>query len=189
MAIYEYETSPFAFEYSQYETRPFEYEIWPPLCADRYIFPSLLPPPPPPSSFRVSEIGEDIDAIEDINPHLTLVSGPQNLAQAIARRFITEEAFIRDVTGDGVAGDYGWDLRALCNGATTEAEMSAAVTHVEEQCRRDPRVQAAKATLIFTPENGTLQVDIELETAAGPVSLSLAVDELTVALLDGDEAA
>lgn len=118
------------------------------------------------------DFGTDIDAVEDITPNLTLVSGPQNLAQAVVRHFITEEGFLRDVTGDDEAGDYGWDLRAQVNQGQDPGVENVVSTFLKKQAVQDPRVIDAKVKATFIREESVFNVEVILETPDGLVAFT-----------------
>lgn len=135
-----------------------------------------------------SELGVDFDCITDITPNLILASGKRNLANAIARSLLTPRGWLYDVTGDRVEGAaaYGDDILSDLNAELTQVEADSIAGRIEEQCKRDPRVNEADVTVQWSLATSTLTMTILLETAVGPFPLIMKVSALTVEILDGD---
>jgi hypothetical protein len=134
------------------------------------------------------DFGVDFDVLEDITPNLTLVSGRRNYMQAIARRFLSEEGSLRDLTEDEGAGaaDYGFDVRARLNQALSLSDIDALASLMRRQCMLDPRTLDATVDNTFDLASSTLTSRITLETASGPFTMVLQIDAVTVEILDGD---
>lgn len=121
-------------------------------------------------------LGTDLSGVDDVDPNLTPVSGRLMLAQAIARRWITDpgELFY--------APDYGAGLRRYLSGATDNVGALPAL--LENEARKDERVDDCKVAVSLVDE--TLTVIGRIEDAQGPFSLtlSLSTTALTLELLD-----
>jgi len=124
----------------------------------------------------MTDFGTDFSALPDLS--FVLQSGQANLAEAIARRLMTPRGgLFYDPT-------YGMDLRGYLNEALTDATRYEIETLVAAECEQDERVLAATATVVEgAPNSRTIQVSIELETAAGPFRLILAVSAVAVEVL------
>lgn len=134
------------------------------------------------------DLGVDIDCITDINPNLTLASGKKNLANAVARRLLTDRSWLRDVTGDldEKAGEYGEPILAGLNSSYSVAELEQIEGKVKDQCEKDERIKSADVSAVFVLATSSLTITINLEIASGPFSLILKVSALTVEILDGE---
>lgn len=99
-----------------------------------------------------TDYGTDWDCVTDINPYGTTVSGPECVAQAIARRLQTPEGGLLDDPS------YGYDLRALINTSLSDAEVLSVRTAVEAQCLQDERVDSAEVEVSLTDEVLTITV-------------------------------
>lgn len=103
-----------------------------------------------------AEYGTDWDCVSDIDEYGTTVSGPEAVAQAIARRLQTPPGgLIDDPT-------YGYDLRALLNRTLTRAEQQDVRASVEAQCLLDERVDSADVEIDLDGEELTVTVSPEL---------------------------
>lgn len=123
----------------------------------------------------MSDLGSDIAGVFDVDATLSLVTGRPALAQAILRRLTT--------TRGGLLGapTYGYDLLALI-GSTVPA--SVVEQRVLEQVLAEEEVEDARCTATFA--GGTLLVEIFVEDADGPFTLTLSATELKAsAFLDG----
>jgi phage baseplate assembly protein W len=123
------------------------------------------------------DLGTDVSCFPDLDPLGTLVSGKTALAQAIARRLTTPRGGLFYDT------NYGTDLRLYLNEGMTSEAQSRIKAAIESECRKDERVASATADVTFNAAAQSLAVSISLSIASGPFTLTLAVTQLTVALL------
>lgn len=77
--------------------------------------------------------------------------------------------------------DCGYNIRGLLRGSLTAGELSRFAAAIGAECEKDERVEAATATVVVSGE--VLRVTVDVTTAAGPFSLVLAVNDVTVELL------
>lgn len=103
------------------------------------------------------------------------VSGRALLIEALIRRLVTRRG---SLMGDP---DYGTDVRAYVNKASTAAGAAALAAGISAELAKDERVKSASATSTFV--NNTLTVAISLVDAAGPFKLTLAVSDVSLKLL------
>lgn len=142
----------------------------------------------PPRAPRVDDVdqadaflfGVDFDILDDLSPTFALVGGKRNLANAIARRLITQGGSLAVFGGDP---EYGYDLRSRLNKSWQLRELSELGARLEVECLKDPRIESARVVCSHNLAAANLLVKIELETAAGPFALMLKVSDVTVELL------
>jgi phage baseplate assembly protein W len=127
----------------------------------------------------MADFGTGSSALPDIGPATRLLSGLDNLAESLVRRFQTPRGALF------YAPDEGLDLRQYLGEPQTPELFFEIETLVEEQAQRDERVELADAT-VTALDLRRIQVDLQLETAAGPFRLVLAVSALTVEVLYAD---
>jgi len=128
-------------------------------------------------------IGSDFSCVTDVTPGLRVVDGRKCLAQAVARRLITERG------GLFYDANYGVDTRAWLG----KAEAYRGVRRkIEDQAYQDERIKAASCDAQFTnareadseSEGDKLSIELDLVDDTGPFSLSLDVSAVTVTLLE-----
>ena len=128
----------------------------------------------PPAAPVASIYGVDIDCLLGVGFVFGLASGRQNLANALGRRLITPRG------GLFYDPDYGFDVRSYLNIALTRTKMGELVSGIEDECRKDPRVQnvVAQATPIGSPLVD-LVINLLVTPAAGPsFPLELSIADL-----------
>ena len=130
----------------------------------------------------MTDIGTDLYCISDLDPAGRTVSGPEALAQAIARRLQTPRGALAAIGDDP---DYGLDLRDYVGddvGAAIEAEVEAEVeAAVRAECLKDERVRDVDVTVAVSGR--ALTVGLRVASTQGAVRLVLAVSAVTVDLL------
>ena len=133
-----------------------------------------------------SALGVDIDVLSDLPVGFTLAAGAKNLANALLRRITTPERFLADSFGDDP--DYGWDCRRLLNRALSTAELHAELAKCERQVLNDERVQAVQARheLSGSHSERTVTLELDITTTEGALRLTVAIDDVTTALLSVD---
>lgn len=101
-----------------------------------------------------TDYGTDVSCSTSLDPYFSLVSGPEGVAQAIARRLQTPlGGLLTDPT-------YGFDLRALLNSGLTQAAVLAIQTGVEAQCLYDERVDSASVSVEVVGSSGVCTVGV-----------------------------
>lgn len=117
------------------------------------------------------------DGVFDLDPTGALDTPLRALAMAILRRFVVR-------TGDLFYDEsYGFDLRGVVGKAMTRGELFRVRSRVASECKKDERVDSAKADLRFDPNENKLFVRISCTSGVGPFTLTLAADALSVDLL------
>lgn len=126
----------------------------------------------------MTDLGVDLYCISDLDPAGRTVTGPEALAQALARRLSTPRGALAAIGDDP---DYGTDLRDYVGadtGAGAEAEIEAAV---RAECLKDERVRDVDVTVSIAGR--ALTVGVRVASTAGALRLVLAVSAVTVDLL------
>lgn len=126
----------------------------------------------------MTDLGVDLYCISDLDAAGRTVSGPEALAQALARRLQTPRGALAAIGDDP---DYGTDLRDYVGedtGAGAEAEIEAAV---RAECLKDERVRDVDVTVAI--RDRVLTVGLRVASTQGVVRLVLAVSAVTVDLL------
>lgn len=113
----------------------------------------------------------------DLDPAFSFVAGLQALGEALARRCVTARGSLE---GDP---SYGYDVRQHLNDdAPDVATIGAAVT---EELGKDERVDAVTASVKFDSVAELLTITATgFASTVGPFRLVIAIDAVTVALLD-----
>lgn len=124
-----------------------------------------------------ADFGTGLDMTTDLPLRWSFASGPRNLANAIARRLITQRGTLVG------APDYGFDVRQYILATLTRAQQSSLQGAIARECEKDERVLAASVTATINAAAFTLTLAISLSTADGPFSFVLSVGALTVQIL------
>ena len=125
-----------------------------------------------------TDYGSDISCVSDLDPNLTVVSGPLGVIQAVVRRLQTPRGFL------WYDKNYGTDLRAFLNGKPSKFRIAQAI---ESEALKEERVQRADATVTITTD--AITVELALTLAEGTFDLTISVTALTVELISFAQAA
>ena len=101
---------------------------------------------------------------------------PLIVAQSLARRLSTPS--------QGLIGspDYGSDVSALLDSATTVTALAGILANIDRQFLQDERVIRSSTT--GTLKNQVLTTTSTVTTAAGPFRLTLSVSAVTIQILN-----
>jgi hypothetical protein len=126
--------------------------------------------------------GSDTTCVSD-TPLIDLqISDPQQvIGQRIARRLQTPRGGLAAIGDDP---NFGLDIRQYTLARMNPSQLSQAQSQIAAECTKDEEVSAADVTIQFT-NGGPMTVTIQLTSAAGPFTLTLAVSALTTALIFG----
>jgi len=122
--------------------------------------------------------GSDFYCIDDIDPALSIVSGNDCLGQALVRRISTPRL------GLFYDPDYGIDARRYLGRAVRPNVTSQAI---ESECMKDERLEDITVGVSFRSNDepkDKLSITLKCTTDGGPFDLTVAIDDLTVELLD-----
>lgn len=123
------------------------------------------------------DFGQDISCLFGLDPLLGLVGGLDCLGQALVHRLSTPRG------GLFYDPNYGTDLRAYIEENISPKTLALVRADVQAECIKDERVLTCTASTSFDGATETLTVQVDVQTAAGPFRLVLAVTSLTVELL------
>lgn len=118
--------------------------------------------------------GTDLSCVTDLTADFAEVD-PQSrtaVAQAVIRRLITPRGGLIDDP------DYGYDVRGLCNRATTPTELRALGDQCRAEARKDDRVQDATVTATYDDGTRELRLTVMLtceDPALGTFTFTFAV--------------
>jgi hypothetical protein len=126
--------------------------------------------------------GSDTTCITD-TPLIDLqISDPQQvIGQRVARRLQTPRGGLAAIGDDP---NFGLDIRQYTLARMNPAQLSQASSQISAECTKDEEVSAADVTLTFV-NGGPMIVTIQLQSAAGPFTLTLSVSALTTTLVFG----
>jgi hypothetical protein len=139
--------------------------------------PSIVEAVLPPSA--IASLGIDIDARGDLQFPMVLVGGFANLGQALTHRLMTPRG------GLFYASDYGTDVRAYLNSSITQGQLVALAKKISKECEKDERVASCITTLTYNALNATMRITLVIQTAAGTYQYILGVNQISVAILQG----
>jgi hypothetical protein len=110
------------------------------------------------------------------------VSGVRLVAEAIYRRITTPRGML---TGGEDEANYGIDLADLIGSVSTPAAVAALPGQIQSEIMKDERVESVdvNVTSASTGPSVTWNITIDAETAVGPFSLVLSVNDVTAELL------
>ena len=128
---------------------------------------------------ETQDFGEDVSTYPDLDPNFILQGGNRVVAETILRMLETPRGSLV------YAPDRGYDVRALFGEAITQRTLAQAKRSIEAECLKDERVEAVATALDFDAATSTLQIRLEVTTAAGPFQLTLAVTAVSLTILDG----
>jgi phage baseplate assembly protein W len=130
------------------------------------------------------DLGTDVDARSGVPLRWSLVSGRANLANALARRFITARGSLPDDP------EYGADLRDYLSSGLTPAGLSQLRGTIVAQAAAEKRIQSVDSVdFAFNQSSSALAVALGLSDAQGPFDLILAITAVTVDILNRGQAA
>jgi phage baseplate assembly protein W len=123
------------------------------------------------------DFGSDVSTATGLDPDFVLRTGPQVLAEALARIYTTPQG------SDSWHPDYGRDLRRYLNAPMDAATLAQLQAEAEEGAESDERVLEAAATAAFNAATSTVRLTVRVVTAPGPFLFTFSLDEAGVSLL------
>ena len=123
----------------------------------------------------MADLGTDFSCVYDATPDMALASGRTNLAQAIARRYITPRGRLIG------APNYGEDLTQYLNDDLSPGAIARIETIAAAEALKDERVLSCVVRI--TLENNVMTVNCYLEDAEGPFILVLSISAVNVEIL------
>mgnify|MGYP000327269352 CR=1 FL=1 len=122
----------------------------------------------------MADFGTDLSAYPDLS--WTLKSGLDNLAEAAVRCLSTPPGALFYAPG------YRLDLKKFLNESITPEVLFEMETLASNALEADPRILSAEVRA-SQPERNLVQLDITLQTEAGPFALVLRVTQVSVEVL------
>lgn len=117
-------------------------------------------------AIQVGPLGIDIGGVEDISPHLTLVSGPRAAAEAVLCSLLHAQGRL------WWSGERGHDLWQYLHSNTDTGEIELAVT---TEAEKDERVESATCTATILGQELQLSIELTLTQTQERVILTLTV--------------
>lgn len=113
----------------------------------------------------------DLATLEDgdMDPTFSLDATEKVLRTRLRRRLLTPRGALDFHPNDG------FNLREYLNGIITSDTLSEIRTGCENELEKDVDVLRAECTVRYTRSTETLEVECEVETRTGPVSLNVSV--------------
>jgi hypothetical protein len=111
------------------------------------------------------------------------VTGVRRVAQNCYHRLITPRGTLR---GGADEGNFGLDLAGKVGSAVTQALQMALPGQIDNELRKDPRVLSTTVAIVWTTTTAgevSAEIAIEVQTAAGPFELVLAVDGVSAKIV------
>lgn len=143
----------------------------------------VLPPAAPATTQPIalvdfnSRLGIDVATFPDLSDTFMLISGKRAVAEAIYRRLTTPRGSLP------FHPDVGVDVRSYLNEDMTLTSMSTLRSDVEQEVKRDERVNDAQVTSTFNTSTESLEIVVQVGTDDGPFRLTLNVTSLTATML------
>jgi hypothetical protein len=109
------------------------------------------------------------------------------VGEAAYRRLTTPRGMLR---GGEEEQNYGLDLTELIGSTSTKADAAALPGRIRAELQKDDRIESVDVTVTEVTEGPSTSfvVAIEATTGAGPFTLTVGVDEVSVELLGLTEA-
>lgn len=123
------------------------------------------------------DFGSDVRVFPIFDETMALQRGPRIVAEAVARRWLTQKGTLPFHEDDGV------DVRAYLNEAFTQSTRVQLATALQAEALKDERVQSIALTLDFNEALSALTIKGVLTLSTGPFRLVLKVTQLTEELL------
>lgn len=120
--------------------------------------------------------GSDLSCVTDLTSDCAEVSGITGWLQSLARR-LQGQLFYDP--------NYGYDLVDLLDDEVNVQDLSAVGADIDSEFLKDERTLSSSTTVIKTVSNGavSLKTTSRVFSAAGPFTLTLSVDNVTVQIL------
>lgn len=133
------------------------------------------------SSSTPTDFGHDLACVNDLDPTMREVEGGRLVQEVIARRCITAPDMNIDAPGEGI------DVRESLGDDVTESDMLQLRADVLRESTADPRAPIATVNMTLDQVDGDTRatIDVNPEGAAGPFSLVVTPDKLTLEILRG----
>lgn len=123
-------------------------------------------------------IGSDTFCLTDLERVDRQVADPRVIiGQRIARRWQTPRGALAIINDDP---DFGWDITQYVNAKITASTISTAQQQLLAEALKDEQVASGTVEFSPGPSQGEFVVTGRFQSAAGPFTLTMNVDQLTV---------
>jgi hypothetical protein len=129
--------------------------------------------------------GQDVSCTDGLRTG-RYVSEARLVAEACYRRLTTPRGMLR---GGEEEQNYGLDLVELIGSTSTKSDAAALPGRIKAELKKDERVETVETTVSRIVDGPAVRFEIEIlvTTAAGPFTLMLSVNDVTVELLGIEE--
>jgi hypothetical protein len=130
----------------------------------------------------MTELGKEVSCTKSLKTG-QYVTGPRLVAEAIYRRLTTPRGILR---GGEEEANYGLDLAALVGSVRSKSDIASLPAQIEAEIRKDDRVETVTVSILETTTTAALRsftISFAVTTGAGPFTLVLGADAVTVELL------
>lgn len=128
-----------------------------------------------------TNFGRDLSCTTSIRTG-RFVSGPRLVAESLYRRLTTPRGMLR---GGDDESDFGLDLLDLVGSATTKNDAAALEGKIRSEAAKDERIESVDVEVLTVTEGAvtSFEIAIDATTSAGPFSLQLRVEDVTIELV------
>lgn len=117
------------------------------------------------------------NGVGDLDVGMAEVTGRTLLAQRLARRLTTPRGSVIDAPNDCV------DIRLFMSTVSTPQGISATQGSVQNELQKDQGVLSATVAVAYSIQTSIMSITIQVQSAYGPFSLTLAVSAVTISIL------
>jgi len=128
-----------------------------------------------------TDFGRDISCTTSLRTG-RFATGARHVGEAAYRRLTTPRGMLR---GGEEEQSYGLDLTELIGSTSTKSDAAALPGRIKTELEKDERIASVEATVTTVKEGPSTSFEIVIvaTTDAGPFTLKLAVDAVSVELL------
>lgn len=126
-----------------------------------------------------SEWSTFVGGVPDLDPLFGEISGQRSVQENCARRLMTPNGSLDDDK------NFGFDIRTYSSARMTALKKARLKAGIETELRKEQRVLAASViSITITPSSNSMHIVISVTGANGPFPLVLAVDAVSVKILE-----
>ncbi len=132
-----------------------------------------------------TEFGKDTSCTDELRTG-RYVTGLRLVAEACYRRLTTPRGTLR---GGEDEQNYGLDLAQFVGSTNPRAVEASLPGRIANELTKDGRVDSVEVDILTTTDAGlvTFAITVAVETAEGPFTLQVGIDDVTVSLLGFSE--
>lgn len=129
----------------------------------------------------MTNFGRETSCTTELRPG-RFVIGVRLVAEAAFRRLTTPRGMLR---GGDEEADYGIDLADMIGSVANASDRAALGGRISSELTKDERIISADVTVKDVSEGPGVswEIEIEAQTTAGPFTLQVGIDGVTVELL------